>query len=303
MRAQAGLALALAFAAFVAPAAPLRVVATSTDLKSLVEAVGGAEVEVEAIAPPSADPHAVEVKPAHIAWLRRADLLVRVGLDHEPWLARAVAASGNALIRRRAGGDVDASAGISLVQAETPRLRSDARPHSHGLGNPHYWLDPENAPTLTATLADALARARPALRDRFLDNRARFLARLEEGLARWRAQLGPWRGVKAVSIHDTWPYFAARFGIAIVAAAEPAPGVPPTPAEIAALTRRMRDAGVSLILADPHSDPALLRQLTLRTGARVAVLVPSVGGDPEAGDYVALFDLNVKRVAASLAGQ
>jgi len=283
--------------------AALPILTTSTDLKSLVEAVGGDRVEVESLAPPAQDPHAVEVKPGQIARLKGAVLLVRVGLDHEPWLARVLAAVGDPRFARGGPADVDASRGVRLLQSETPRLRADRRAHVHGLGNTHYWLDPENARPITAAILEALARASPAERERFEANRRRFLERLDAGLARWMRTLAPWRGTRVVVIHETWPYFAERFGLTIVAAAEPTPGVPPSPAELAALLERMRAAGVRLVIAEPYTDPALLRQLAGRGGARAVTLVPSVGGDPAASDYLALFDLNVKRLVDALAAR
>ena len=305
-RAVALLAIALGLAA--APAAhgapkgtPLRVVATSTDLKSLVEAVGGARVEVESLAPALHDPHAVEVKPGQIARLKRAALLVRVGLDHEPWLPKVLAAAGEPRFSRGGPADVDASRRVRLIQTETPRLRADARPHVHGLGNTHYWLDPESARAITTAILDALGRMSPPDRVQFEDNRRRFLERLDAGLERWQGALAPWRGTRVVTVHETWPYFAARFGLTIVAAAEPVPGVPPTPTELAALIARMRANGVRLVIADPYSAPSLLRQLAERAGARVVTLVPSVGGDPAATYYITLFDVNLKRLVEALA--
>lgn len=303
-RAAARLALALALAApFTAQGVPLRVVTTSTDLKSLVEAVGGERVEVESLAPAAHDPHAIEVKPGQLARLKRAALLVRVGLDHEPWLAKLLAAAGEARFAPGAPAELDASRAVRLIQTETPRLRADARPHVHALGNTHYWLDPENARPITAKILDALARASPSERERFEANRGRFLERLDQGLARWTRQLAPWRGARVVVTHDSWAYFAERFGLAIVAVAEPTPGVPPTPAELAALTERMRAGGARVVIAEPYSNPSLLRQLAERGGARVVMLVPSVGGDPAAPDYLALFELNVKRLAEALAAR
>src|SRR5262249_36304851 len=136
--------------------------------------------------------------------------------------------------------DLDASRGIPLLQTETPGLRADRTPHLHGYGNPHYWLDPENARPITAAIAAALGRLLPSQRARFEQGRARFLERLDVGLARWQALLAPCRGARVVAMHDTWPYFAARFGLSVMAAAEPAPGVPPGPAALAALTAHMR---------------------------------------------------------------
>jgi ABC-type Zn uptake system ZnuABC Zn-binding protein ZnuA len=280
----------------------LSVVTTSTDLKSLVEVVGGDRVAVESLAPPLQDPHAIEVKPGQIARLRAAALLVRVGLDHEPWLPPLLATAGDPRLLPGGPAELDASRGIRLLQAETPRLRDDSRVHLHGLGNTHYWLDPENARPITAAILARLSRLVPPERDRFAANRDRFLERLDAGLGRWTRALAPYRGVRVVVVHDTWPYFAERFGLRIVAAVEPTPGVPPSPAGLAALTERMRAASVRVLLAEPYANEALVRQIAERSGGRVVTLVPSVGGDPAAGDYVALFDLNVGRLAEALAG-
>lgn len=294
-------ALALAFAAAVL-AAPglaaeeikLSVVATSSDLKSLVEAVGGERVEVESLADPRQDPHAIEVKPMQLARLRRAALLVRIGLDHEPWLAR-MAPGGDTLV-------VDASGGARLLQTETPRLRLERKAHVHAYGNTHYWLDPGNAQPITAAILQALVKLRPAERALFETNRSAFLLRLGEKMREWDAALKPYRGAKIVVIHDSWTYFADRFGLQIVAAAEPSPGVPPSPAELAALFRRMREGQVRVVVADPHANPALVRQIADRGGARAVVLAPSVGADPAAKDYFSLFDVNVVRLAEVLKG-
>ncbi|MBI3634742.1 MAG: zinc ABC transporter substrate-binding protein, partial [Candidatus Rokubacteria bacterium] len=164
---------------------PLVVVTTSTDLKSLVEAVGGDRVRVESLTNPLQDPHTVDLKPGQIAGLKTADLLVRIGLDHEPWLGRALQTAGDP--RLGAGGprNLDASRGIDLLQTETPRLRERGDTHVHGFGNTHYWLDPENARPMTAAILDALARLAPGERSVFDANRRRFLERLDAGLARW----------------------------------------------------------------------------------------------------------------------
>jgi len=298
------LALGLALAApALAAGEPLRVVATSTDLQSLVEAVGGDRVAVESLAPPAQDPHAIEVKPGQIARLKRAALLVRVGLDHEPWLAGMLATAGDPRFAPGAPANVDASRGVPLLQTETPRLRADRGVHLHGFGNTHYWLDPENARPITATILEALARERPEERAQFETNRRRFLERLDAGMARWVAALAPYRGTRAVVVHETWPYFAARFGLVIVAAVEPVPGVPPSPATLAALTERMRAAGVPLVLAEPYANASVVREVAERGGARLVTLVPSVAADPAAGDYIGLFDLNVARLVEALAAR
>src|ERR671911_771680 len=160
-------------------AEPLAVMTTSTDLKALVEVVGGERVRVESLAPPLQDPHAVEVKPGQLAKLKAAALLVRIGLDHEPWLSRALRTVGDSRFARESPHYLDTSKEIHLFQTETPRLRADKGTHLHGFGNTHYWLDPENGRPMTATILQALIRLAPADRRYFEANRKRFLDQLD----------------------------------------------------------------------------------------------------------------------------
>jgi ABC-type Zn uptake system ZnuABC Zn-binding protein ZnuA len=266
------------------------VVVTTTDIKSIVMAVGGDRIEVESLAAPSQDPHSLELKPNQLARLRTAALVIRIGLDHEPWLAR---------MQTRAP-VVDLSRNVRLLQTETPRLRVERRSHTHAFGNPHYWLDPENTPLMAAAIAQALGKLSPRDQAYFEANRIAFTKRLNERMRVWKQALAPHAGTRMVVMHDTWAYFADAFKLSVVAAAEPTPGVPPSPSELARLYARMREAKVRLLIADPNSNQALAQQAAQRGNARVVALVPSVGADPAAGDYFSLIDLNVDRLLKAL---
>jgi len=296
------LALVLLAAAPARGGGVLDVVATSTDLKALVEAVGGQRVAVDSLAPALHEPHAVDVKPGQLSRLRSAALLVRVGLDHEPWLQRVRAAVNDPRFAPGGPGDLDVSRGIDLLQAETPRIKSERGAHLHGFGNPHYWLDPANARPMTRAILEALGRLSPDGREAFTRNRARFLERLDASMARWTDTMSPHRGARVVVYHDSWPYFARRFGLVIVATVEPVPGVPPSPASLAALTTSMKDAGVKLLIVEPSTSHSIASRVAAPSGVRVVTLIPSVGGDPAARDYLELFELNVRRLADALAG-
>jgi ABC-type Zn uptake system ZnuABC Zn-binding protein ZnuA len=182
-------------------------------------------------------------------------------------------------------------------------VRSERGVHVHGFGNPHYWLDPENARPITAGIVEALARLAPAERSRFETNRKRFLDGLDGRLAGWLKAMAPYRGTRVVVVHESWPYFCRRFGLVIVAAVEPTPGVPPSPSSLATLTRRMQEAGVRALIAEPSSSASLVREVAERSGARAVTLVSSVGGDPEARDYLSLFDVNIGRLTEALAAK
>jgi ABC-type Zn uptake system ZnuABC Zn-binding protein ZnuA len=295
------LVLLLLAAASVSGGSKLPVVTASTDLKALVEAVGEERVQVESLAPPLQNPHAVEVKPAQLTKLKTAALFVRIGLDHEPWLARALRSVNDPRFVRESPHYLDTSKGVQLLQAETPRVKGERGVHVHGFGNTHYWLDPENAPPMTRTILDALGKLAPADRPYFEANQKRFLEQLDARLARWLKAFAPYRTTRVAVVHETWPYFDQRFGLVVVGVVEPTPGVPPSPSYLAALTQRMREGRVRLLIAEPYSNASVVRQVATRSGARAVTLIPSVGGDPGAADYLGLFDLNIKRLTEALA--
>jgi zinc/manganese transport system substrate-binding protein len=295
MRAIFTFALAVVLAFSVAPrqaaaASRFHIIATTTDIQALITAVAGDKVEVESLAAPAQDPHSLELKPSQLMRLRSAALLVRIGLDHEPWLARA----------QFTAPVLNLSESVRLLQTETPRLRVERQSHVHAFGNPHYWLDPENAKAMAIRLSQALGKLIPAERAYFDANRDSFIKQVDERMAAWKKALAPYAGARIVVVHDTWIYFADRFNLSIVAAAEATPGVPPSPAELARLYSRMREAGVRLVVADPISSDSLVRQVAEHGNARIVALIPSVGADPAARDYLSLIDLNVDRLVKAL---
>src|SRR5205807_8048447 len=131
------------------------VVTTTTDLKALVEVVGGAGVAVTSIAPATMDAEDYQPKPQDVARVGGARLVVRVGLDYDLWFDRLLAQSGRTDLMRGQAGYVDASYAIAVLEVRGASVGpSDG--HAHGNGNPHYWLDPKNAEIITATILEAL---------------------------------------------------------------------------------------------------------------------------------------------------
>src|SRR5437660_5952376 len=181
----AAMAMAPAGAISAAPApGALRVVTTTTDLAALAAAVGGELVSVESIVPPATDPEAFEPRPGDADKLRRAALLVRVGLGYDYWLDALTQPIGDKRLMRGGDAYLDASAGIPLLEIRGQSVMNEGG-HAHGVANPHYWLDPDNAAIITAGIAEALVRLAPGQRDRINANRDRFLAELNTRRARW----------------------------------------------------------------------------------------------------------------------
>jgi len=271
----------------------LNVITATTDLASLAQEVGGDRIDVEAIAKGYQDPHFVEAKPSFLLKLRHADLLVVVGLDLEiGWLPPLITQSGNPHIQPAAAGYLDASQFAEILekpQGQVSRAMGDVHP----LGNPHYWLDPENGRRIAKGIANKLAEMDPPnaayYQQRFQD----FDKRLTAAEQNWDAQMKPYNGRKVVTYHKSWPNFAKHFNLDVVGYIEPRPGIPPTPGHTIELIQQMKRDNVKIIMVEPYFDLKTPNNIASGTGGKVLVMLPSVGGEKDITDYFKLFDYDI----------
>lgn len=291
--------LAAALASAAPALAGLRVVATTTDLAAIASAVGGDLVSVDTVVPPAVDPEAFEPRPGDLEKIRGAQLLVRLGLGYDYWLDKLLRQAGDKRLMRGGEAYVDASVGVPLLEVSGQTVVNEGG-HAHGVANPHYWLDPDNAKIVSLGIADGLARVLPDGRAQIAANQQRFAADLDRSLARWTAQLAPAAGVKLIAYHNSWPYFARRFRLDIVDFIEPKPGIAPSPAQLARLIATGKKDGVRAVVHEPYEPEDASRFLAQRLGVPFVLLATSVGSVPAAKDYFALFDHNVGTLASAL---
>ncbi|MBK8726138.1 MAG: zinc ABC transporter substrate-binding protein [Holophagaceae bacterium] len=307
VRGWTGRALALATALFLgtSPSAlhaggKLNVVATTSDLAALAIEVGGDKVGVSAIARGYQDPHFVEAKPSFLLNLRRADLVVAVGLELEAgWLPPLLNQCGNPKVQPASQGYFDASQSAEILEIPAGPV-SRAMGDVHPMGNPHYWLDPANGLRIATGLAQRLAQLSPGDAAYFQARLEDFRKRLGEAERRWDERMKPYRGRKVITYHRSWPNFAKRFGLQVVDFVEPRPGIPPSPGHLVALMARMKRENIKAILVEPYFDLKTPQSVARETGGQVVVLMPSVGGNKDTGDYIRLFDYDVELVARAL---
>jgi len=274
-------------------ASKLNVVTATTDLAALAQEVGGDRIDVESIARGYQDPHFVEAKPSFLLKLRRADLLIVVGLQLEiGWLPPLITQCGNPKIQVSAPGYLDASQFAEILEIPTTQV-TRAMGDVHPLGNPHYWLDPQNGLRIARGIQQKLAELRPGDAAYFEQRFQAFSQRLQQAEQRWEAEMKPYRGRKVVTYHRSWPNLAKRFGLNVVDYVEPRAGIPPSPAHTVELIAMMKRESVKVILVEPYFDLKTPDSVARETGAKVVVLMPSVGGEKEITDYFKLFDYDV----------
>jgi zinc/manganese transport system substrate-binding protein len=291
--------VAVVAAAWLAASAPARaqgklyVVTSTEDLASIAREVGGDHITVDSIARGYQDPHFVEAKPSFILKLQKADVLVAVGRELEiGWLPPLIQQSRNSKIQVGAQGYLDASLGATILEIPTSNI-TRAMGDVHPLGNPHYWMDPENGKRIAKEIADKLSELRTGDRAFFEQQLASFTTRLDTAEKRWLGMMAPYKGTKVVTYHRSFPNFAERFGLDIVGYIEPRPGIPPTPQHTLDVINEMKRQQIKIELIEPYFDLKTPNSIARETGAMVLVMPPSVGGVKEVTDYFKLFDYDI----------
>ena len=306
-RGRLGTRLAAVFAALVLSFAPigpnharaaskLQIMTATTDLASLAQEVGGDKVDVESIARGYQDPHFVDAKPSFLLKLKRADLLIVVGLELEiGWLPPLITQSTNPKIQVAAPGYFDASRFAKILEIPSGQV-TRAEGDVHPLGNPHYWLDPENGLRIAKGISDKLSEMRPGDAAYFAQRYADFEQRLKQADQRWLQEMKPYESRKIVTYHRSWPNFAEHFHLNVVGYVEPRPGIPPSPQHTVELIQQMKRDNVKVIVVEPYFDLKTPNAIGRETGAQVLVLPPSVGGEKEITDYFKLFDYDITKL-------
>src|ERR1043166_5373636 len=147
-------AFLLALPAVASAQAKLNVVTTTEELAAIAREIGGDRIAVESMARGYQDPHFVEAKPSFILKLQKADVLVCVGRELEiGWLPPLIQQSRNAKIQVGATGYLDASLGAEILEIPSGNI-TRAMGDVHPMGNPHYWMDPENGKRIARDMAD-----------------------------------------------------------------------------------------------------------------------------------------------------
>lgn len=317
-----------------ARADPLNVCATTPDLGSLAQEVGGSEVDVHVFTKGTQDPHFVEPRPSFIKDLSQADLFIQVGLDLEiGWAPALLKSARNGRVLPGAPGFLDASASIAPLGVATgtvDRSLGDVHP----MGNPHYLLDPINGLKVARAIRDKLVELRPEKKDELTGRLEAFtrklgvalvgerlaakydaeklaalaqLGKLDDFLSKqgdgplegWLGRLGKLRGTLVVGDHDQWPYFARRFGLEVVGFLEPRPGVAPTTKHLGTIIALMRSRNVKLVFSVPYFDERHGRFVASETGAAVVPLAHQTSAYPDASDYLSAIEHNVHALEAA----
>ena len=279
--------------------AKLNVVATLPDFGSLAREIGGDKVNVTVLAKATEDPHFVDARPSFVVALRNADVLIDGGAELElGWLPPLLQNARNPKIEVGKPGRIQASQGVRLmnVPGNVTRAAGDV----HALGNPHFTVDPIIAKAIAQHIAQSFSALDPSNAEFYQANYKKFETAINAKLQEWGAALLPFHDQHVVAYHDSWPYFAHRFGLNIDIFLEPKPGIPPSPSHLTEVIAQMKAQHIKAIIVEPFHDRRIAEKVASATGAKVVEFSQFPGGLPGTDSYVKLIDTLVARLAAAL---
>jgi len=279
--------------------AALSVFACEPEWAALAREIGGGQVEVFTATTARQDPHQIQARPALIARLRAADLVVCTGAELEVgWLPVLLRQGANPKVQPGGPGYLAAADAVRLKEVPTRLDRADG--DVHAAGNPHIQTDPRNIRAVAGALAQRLAALDPANAGAYAANEGAFRARLDQAIARWEAAAAPLRGVPVAVQHKSWVYLLDWLGMSEAVALEPKPGVPPGPGHLAQVIDAVREKGARMILFAAYQDSRPSEFVAEKAGVPAVMLPFTVGGSDQAGDLIAFYDDTVRRLLAGL---
>ncbi|HEX8323514.1 MAG TPA: metal ABC transporter substrate-binding protein [Tepidisphaeraceae bacterium] len=283
--------------------AQLRIVTTATDFADIARQIGRDRVRVHSVMKGPENVHNVMASPTEMVELNAADLFVHAGLDTEPWRDNLLNGARNPRVTAGRPGNVDMSAGIVLKdvpQGKLDRSMGDV----HAYGNPHYTLNPQNAQRMAVTLLRALVANDPANAAFYKANAKTFVKEIGDIADELRAGFAPYAGLKVITFHRAWAYFADAVPIDITDTIEQQVMITPSAAQVKGVIDRARQAGVKVVICETYDDRDLAQYVADRVGAKMVVLPDHVNGVAGTDTYQALFRHNLRKLieAANAAG-
>jgi len=278
----------------------LRVVSSVAPITSLVENVGGSRIALEGVIPEGVNSHTYDPAPSVARSLAYADLIILNGLFlEEPFLELAEASK------------QDSAEILTLADKAIPKeewVFDFSFPEEGGNPNPHLWTAPLLALRYAEIVKDRLSALDSGNAVYYNENYNELQARIQDLDGRIEVAVNtiPPRNRKLLTYHDSFPFFAPRYGLEIIGAIQPSDFSQPSAREMAGLINQVRDSGVPAIFGSAvfHSD--VMEQIARESGAQFVDQLrdddlPGVPGDP-LHSYLGMMLTNARVIVSALGG-
>ena len=286
--------------AVVIPDNRLKVVTTVSPITSIVENIGGDKIKLQGIIPEGVNSHTFEPAPSVARLMAEADLIVLNGLFLEqPSLQLAQA--------NKRDDAVILELGDNTITREEWAF-DFSFPAEEGTPNPHLWPNPRHALKYAELVYEELIRLDLQNAEYYSANLETFRQRidiLDKGILE-ATQTVPPESRKLLTYHDSWAYFAQRYGWQVVGAAQPSDFAEPSAREVADLIDQIRANRLPAIFGSEVFPSPVLETIARESGAAYIDQLrdddlPGGPGDPR-HSYLGLMLQNLEIMIPALGG-
>lgn len=250
-----------------AAAGKIKLLASIKPLALIAQELAGDEVEVDTLLPVTASPHDYPLRMSDHRRLREADLLLWVGPELESFLARPLAG----LDSNRIISAYDL-AGIHFPEHED-QGQGEAAEHKHE-GDPHLWLDPDNAVVIARALAQKLGQLQPSRAEQFNQRAQAFAQAVMQVDKQLRAQLEPLKDRGFAVYHEGYSHFVEHFGLKQLAYITFTPERRPGARHLLELRQALKAGAARCLFSEPYQKSDSLDALAQELGLRMGQLDP-----------------------------
>ena len=209
------------------------------------------------------------------------------------------------IIRRVEEGKTDTTEAIEAIEGLTAEGEAKHKGHGHGLEDPHFWFDPTRVQIAVNDVAGRLGSLDPDRMSDYLANADAFNRQLAE-LDEWtmgRVDAVPVERRLLVTSHDSFGYFALRYGFTVVGVVFGATTeAEPSPAGLAELAETAEEYRVPAIFGETTVTERLAQAIAEESGSKLVRLYSGSLGEAGSGaeSYTAMVRTNVERIVEAL---
>lgn len=267
----------------------LQIVTTIEDFASIAKSIGGNLVSTDSIVKGSHNLHNIYPKPSMVMKLRKADMVIRLGVGQDSWFDHLILAAKNPNIFSNKPGYLDASKGITILEIPT-REMLNGMGDIHKEGNPHYWLDPNNGKVIAKNIYKKLIQLDPNNEQTYTKNYTIFITELDNKLIEWKQVMTPLQDKRFVIYHKVWTYFFNAFNLTEIGQLEPFPGIPPTLSHIKNLKDNVAQETHTIYVLTANYYPKSPGKLFAKDINAPFYYLPTNVGDKNISSYIELFN-------------
>ncbi len=238
---------------------------------------------------PDADAHTYEPTPDDAQALLKAKLIVKNGLEFEPWLDRLVTST---------------ETKAPVVTASKGVISHTMEEDGETVPDPHAWHNLANAELYVNNITKALIQVDPANKADYTRNSQAYLKQIYRLLAEAKVKLGnlPAGNRRIVTSHDAFGYLGQAYGIQFMAPQGLSTEREPSAAEVASLIQQIRKDKVKAVFMENIKDSRLLQQIADESGAKIGGTLYSdaLAAEGPASTFLGLFEYNMNTLHAAL---